>query len=98
MENYETEKGGHMILPRKQLSVSESLFGFGGFLLQQLSVPATVDELWEYYKDSYANKKYAVKFSFDQFIMALDYLFIIGAIKKNERGLLCYEAAQSEGE
>ena len=82
-----------MILPRKQLSVSESLFGFGGFLLH-----ATVDELWEYYKDSYANKKYAVKFSFDQFIMALDYLFIIGAIKKNERGLLCYEAAQSEGE
>ena len=44
-----------MILPRKQLSVSESFFGFGGFLLQQLSVPATVDELWEYYKDSYAN-------------------------------------------
>lgn len=87
-----------MILPRKQLSVSESLFGFGGFLLQQLSTPATVDELWEYYKDSYANKKYAVKFSFDQFIMTLDYLFIIGAIKRNERGLLCYEAAQSEGE
>jgi len=43
-------------------------------------------------------KKMKVKFSFDQFIMALDYLFIIGAIKKNERGLLCYEAAQSEGE
>lgn len=87
-----------MILPRKQLSVSESFFGFGGFLLQQLCVPATVDELWEYYKDSYANKKYTVKFSFDQFIMTLDYLFIIGAIKRNERGLLCYEADQSEGE
>ena len=56
------------------------------------------EDIWEYYKDSYANKKYAVKFSFDQFIMALDYLFIIGAIKRNERGLLCYEAAQSEGE
>lgn len=27
----------------------------------------------------------------DQYIMALDYLFIIGAIEKNERGLLCYE-------
>lgn len=82
-----------MILPRKQLSISESFFGFGGFLLQQLKTPVTVDELWESYKDFYANKKYPVKFSFDQFIMTLDYLFIIGAIKKNERGLLCYETA-----
>ena len=28
-----------MILPKKQLSVSESFFGFGAFLLQQLSKP-----------------------------------------------------------
>ena len=28
-----------------------------------------------------------------QYIMALDYLFIIGAVRKNERGLLCYETA-----
>lgn len=87
-----------MILPRKQLSMSESLFGFGGFILQQLNKPLTVDDLWEYYKDSYSNKKYPVKFSFDQFIMTLDYLFIIGAIRKNEGGLLCYETSQSEGE
>ena len=70
-----------MILPKKQLSVSESFFGFGAFLLQQLSKPMTIDDLWEY----------STKFSFDQYIMALDYLFIIGAIEKNERGLLCYE-------
>ena len=37
--------------------------------------------------------KKLLKFSFDQFIMALDYLYIIGAIKENERGLLCYEVA-----
>ncbi|MCM1234633.1 MAG: hypothetical protein NC124_21300 [Clostridium sp.] len=82
-----------MILPKKQLSLSESLFGFGAFLLQQLDTPTTVDNLWEYYKDSYANKKYLIKFTFDQFIMALDYLYIIGAIKQDERGMLCYEAA-----
>lgn len=87
-----------MILPKKQLSISESFFGFGGFLLQKLDTPVTVDELWEYYKDSYSNKKYPVKFSFDQFIMALDYLFIIGAIRKDEGGLLCYETAQPECE
>lgn len=82
-----------MILPKKQLSLNESLFGFGAFLLQQLDAPTTVDDLWEYYKDSYANKKYLIKFTFDQFIMALDYLYIIGAIKQDERGMLCYEAA-----
>lgn len=81
-----------MILPKKQLSLSESFFGFGAFLLQHLSVPISVEELWEYYKDSYTNKIYPVKFSFDQFIMALDYLYIINAIKTNEGGLLCYEA------
>ena len=60
-------------------------------LLQQLSKPMTIDDLWEYYKEEYSNKRYSTKFSFDQYIMALDYLFIIGAIEKNERGLLCYE-------
>ena len=82
-----------MILPKKQLSLSESFFGFGAFLLGHISSPDSVDELWKYYKDSYESKKYPIKFSFDQFIMALDYLFIIGAIKENERGLLCYENA-----
>lgn len=82
-----------MILPKKQLSLNESFFGFGAFLLEHINSPTSVDELWRYYKDSYESKKYPVKFSFDQFIMALDYLFIIGAIKENERGLLCYEIA-----
>ena len=82
-----------MILPKKHLSINESFFGFGAFLLHYLSTPVSVDELWEYYKESYVNKKYTIKFSFDQFIVALDYLYIIGAIKENERGLLCYEAS-----
>ena len=81
-----------MILTRKQLSINESLFGFGAFLLAQLNDGKTVDELWEYYRAAYSNKIYEVKFSFDQFIMALDYLFIIGAIRKDEEGVLRYEA------
>lgn len=80
-----------MILPKKQLALNESYFGFGAFLLEHISSPISVDDLWRYYKDSYKNKKYLVKFPFDQFILALDYLFIIGAIKEDERGLLCYE-------
>lgn len=81
-----------MILPRKQLSMSESLFGFGAFLLEQLHDGKTVEELWEYYINAYNNKIYNVKFSFDQYIMALDYLFIIGTIEKDDDGVLRYEA------
>lgn len=82
-----------MILPQKHLSVNESLFGFGAFLLQKIKEPISIDLLWEFYKDAYANKQYLVKFSFDQFVMSLDFLFIIGAIKLSEGGVLCYETA-----
>lgn len=77
-----------MILPKKQLSMSESYFGFGAFLLEKLSESTSVEDLWEYYKDSYKNLKYPVKFSFDQFITALDYLYLIGAVKMDERRTL----------
>ena len=80
-----------MILPKKQLSIEESFWGFGVFLLKQLQKPMLVDELWECYKEFYSNGKYSVRFSFDQFIMELDYLYIIGEIKKDERGKISYE-------
>ena len=79
-----------MILPKKQLSVEESLWGFGGFLLQKLQKPV--------HAEVYSNGKYSVRFSFDQFVMALDYLYIIGAIKKDERGRISYETNQPDCE
>lgn len=82
-----------MILPKKHLDINESIFGFGAFLLQQLKNPMSVDELWECYRDAYHNHKYSVKFSFDQYIVTLDYLFIIAAIEKNGEGVLAYATA-----
>lgn len=81
-----------MILPKKHLDIYESIFGFGAFLLQQLKNPMSTEELWECYREAYQNHKYPVKFSFDQYIVTLDYLFIIDAIKKNEEGVLAYAA------
>ena len=80
-----------MILPKKHLSINESFFGFGAFLLNKKNYEMSIDDLWQYYKDSYVNKKYVVKFSFDQFIATLDYLYMIGAIKDNEKGVVCNE-------
>ncbi len=79
-----------MILPKKHLDINESIFGFGAFLLQQLKNPMSAEELWECYRDAYHNHRYPVKFSFDQYIVTLDYLFIIDAIKKNEEEVLAY--------
>lgn len=85
-----------MILPKKQLSLNESFWGFGAFLLEHIAASLSVEELWEYYKNSYESKKYSTRFSFDQFIMTLDFLFIIGAIKMSEEGVLSYENSQSK--
>lgn len=84
--------GGRMILPKKHLGINESIFGFGAFLLQQLRKSMSTEELWECYRDAYHNHRYPVKFSFDQYIITLDYLFIIDAIKMNEEGVLVYAA------
>ena len=83
-----------MILPKKQLSVSESFFGFGAFLLEKRKSPTSIDDLWQYYEESYVNKKYIVKFSFDQYIATLDYLYMIGAIKESEKGVVCNETEE----
>ena len=80
-----------MILPKKHLSISESYFGFGAFLLDKLEEPSTVEALWSYYQEAYAAKQYPVKFSFDQFASVLGYLFMIGAIQQNEEGMISYE-------
>ena len=80
-----------MILPKKQLSLSESFFGFGAFLLEKLKSPTSVDDLWLYYKNAYERKKYIVKFSFDQYLVTLDYLYMIEAIKDTEKGVVCSE-------
>lgn len=80
-----------MILPKKHLGIEESLWGFGAFLLGQMKKPMSVDDLWKYYKECYSKNEYSVRFSFDQFIMTLDYLCIIGAVKLDEKGKLIYE-------
>lgn len=77
-----------MILPKKQVSLNESYFGFGAFLLQKLRTPKTSENLWVIYKKDYKNKKYNVKFSFDQYILVVDYLFMIGAIKEEGKGIV----------
>ena len=80
-----------MILPKKHISVEESLFGYGAYLLHHITSKTTVDNLWRTYLKEYQDAIYNTKFNFDQFIVTIDYLFAIGAIETNEKGelILC---------
>jgi hypothetical protein len=77
-----------LILPQKHIKLSESIFGFGGFLLQLLHNPISVDELWEEHIRYNTSMGFPSFRSFDDFIITLDYLYIIGAIRQDERGLI----------
>lgn len=64
-----------MILPNKIISVDNSLLGIGAKLLNILSSPLTVSQLWE------ISKKTLSLNSFQYFILTLDFLYAIRAIR-----------------
>ena len=67
-----------MILPSKHISESKSLIGIGAVLLRMTEQPQTVATLWEAARDDYAIG------NFERFVLALDMLFISGAIAIDE--------------
>ena len=69
-----------MIMPTKYLKEDEALIGVGGLLLQHIQDHANISSLWEEIKTNHA------VLNFERFVLALDFLFILGLIefKKNE--------------
>ncbi len=70
-----------MILPSKHISQEKALLTVGAKLLKQLNRPKTVSAVWEEIRNS------TVPISYDWFVLAIDLLFIIGAVELKE-GLL----------
>ena len=83
------------ILPSRHVSLCESVFGFGAFLLKRIATPVTAEDLWDWYLVCCEAGTYPVRFSLDQFIQTLDYLYLIGAIRLSEGGMLCYDTHPS---
>nr|WP_304220270.1 ABC-three component system middle component 6 [Fredinandcohnia onubensis] len=77
-----------MILPQKHIKLSESIFAMGAIILSLLDNQKSIgiDELWETLKRKNHNEKIIDNYSFDKFIISLDYLFTIGTIDTNENG------------
>lgn len=76
-----------MLLPSKHVNFSESLLGYGSYLLQILDRPLSVDELWKKYLADFNNELYFAKQSFDNLVLTLIFLYSVQAIKE-EKGLI----------
>ena len=69
-----------MILPNKIIALDKSILGIGAQILSFLDNPLTVSALWN------ISKKRIKLNSFQYFVLALSFLYLIGAIYfKNNR-------------
>lgn len=83
-----------MILPSKHISLADSLLGLGGVLLQIIMKhPCSLEYIWqEYSKINNRVDGFPVYHSFDNVVLAVNLLFIMGAIEMNNEGeVYCYE-------
>lgn len=77
-----------MILPQKHIKVSESIFGLGSVIIELIQKPKTFDDLWNDFQRINNTKNIPSLHSLDNFVMALTFLFIIGAIQEGEKGVI----------
>lgn len=76
-----------MILPTKHIKPDRALLAVGGELLVCLREPMTVSRAWDEVRTSRGSAGEPAAINYDWFVLALDLLFMIGAIEF-ERGLL----------
>lgn len=70
-----------MILPTKHLSEDRALLWVGADILRLLIEPKTVSRLWDEFKRYRADRGLTSCISYDWFVLAMDFLFVIGAIE-----------------
>lgn len=77
-----------MILPSKHIRFSESLLGLGGVILGIIvDEPKTIDEIWYKFSEINNNKKiFPAYHNFDNVVLSLNYLFVIGAVSIDING------------
>jgi hypothetical protein len=76
-----------MILPTKHIRPDRALLGVGGNLLVHMREPTTVSRLWDEVRMHRDEPNQPSPINYDWFVLALDLLFLIGAVEF-DRGLL----------
>ena len=75
-----------MIIPTKRITQDRSLLGIGAEILTLLDEPKTMSRLWDEFKSRRLHKKSGSTVIYDWFILALDVLYMLNAIRL-EKGL-----------
>lgn len=78
------------LLPEKHVPTSESLLGIGAIVLSLIATaPLNLDSLWAKVKElDILKRRVHGTITFDRVILAVDFLFAIGAIQLSHQGLL----------
>jgi hypothetical protein len=76
-----------MILPTKHIRPERALLSVGGEVLGCLREPTTVSRLWDELRSRRAESSRTAPINYDWFVLALDLLYVIGAIDL-DRGLI----------
>lgn len=76
-----------MIMPTKHTHFSESLLGFGGYILKKIDSKKLLIHYGMNIKKIY-RKKYPAKHTFDNFLLTLVFLHSIGAIEEEGGGVI----------
>lgn len=69
-----------MILPTKRRSSARSLVGIGTLVLPHLNEPKTISNLWWTVQKSKVTELSYPNLNFDQFVLSLDFLFLMEII------------------
>lgn len=76
-----------MILPSKHIRFSESLLGLGGVVLSIIKEPKTIDEIWFKFSEiNNTKKEFPAYHNFDNIVLALNYLYVVGAVSIDKNG------------
>ena len=78
------------LLPEKHVRTGESLLGLGALVLSSLAAkPKDLDTLWADLKDlAPVKRRVHGSITLDGVVLAVDFLFIVGAVQLNHEGLL----------
>jgi hypothetical protein len=73
-----------MILPSKHLPQNRALLTIGAEILRHLTIPSTISALWEQMRRDVVDQKESLPVHYGGFVLALDLLFLMGAIELHD--------------
>lgn len=75
-----------MILPSKHIKIAESIFGLSGVILNLLKSKQDLETLWFKFEKINNTELFPAYHNYDNFIYAIDLLFLMGLISINDNG------------